>query len=252
LVSEVLLFLFGGLGALLTVYLATQEVIPEFRALFDIGSKVVEVDKLRSRVRTTQDDIDSVQEDIKKPDIPSERADRLERYVKDSLKEKAQDLDELRGLERDVKQGQITSRSLGFFTYVILGGAFAVLLAGRIQLAGFTGDLSDVLESFVIGATWTSYLSTVGFRGAQKGVEERLQRGLSDANEKFEELKKEVSKTVAEKVAEAEKAPAVENPQRADRVASEITDMIDSYQKGVQKSLDLTRQASIKEARRLL
>ena len=58
-VSEVLLFLFGGLGALLTVYLATQEVIPEFRALFDIGSKVVEVDKLRVRIRTTQDDIDS-------------------------------------------------------------------------------------------------------------------------------------------------------------------------------------------------
>ncbi|MFZ2070745.1 MAG: hypothetical protein WAV32_03920 [Halobacteriota archaeon] len=45
------LFLFGALGAILTVYLAKQEVIPEFRPLFEISEKEKEVIEHQDHIR---------------------------------------------------------------------------------------------------------------------------------------------------------------------------------------------------------
>ena len=64
----------------------------------------------------------------------------------------------------------------------------------------------------MIGATWTSYLSTIGFRSVQQKTDEIIEAGLKESAEKFDALKKEIMTTVAQEIARAEKAEKVEQP----------------------------------------
>jgi hypothetical protein len=50
-VGSIGLFLLAALGALLTVYLAKQEVIPEFRAIYDTSDDEIEVSQRQDHIK---------------------------------------------------------------------------------------------------------------------------------------------------------------------------------------------------------
>ena len=72
-----LLFFLGMLGAILTVYLAKQEVVPEFRILFDTSDKEKEANRHRAHITETEDSIDSIQAQLKAPQLEEAFSQRL-------------------------------------------------------------------------------------------------------------------------------------------------------------------------------
>jgi hypothetical protein len=156
-------FLPGMLGALLTVYLAKQEIVPEFRPLFDTSKKEKEAGEHRGHIKETEKHIDDLQAKLEAESVAEEVVTRLTIVLNTSLSELREERTRLQRLEREIKQNQVISRGLGFLFYIVLGGVFGALLAGKVQVEGMSGKLSDFFKSIVIGATWTSYLSVLGF-----------------------------------------------------------------------------------------
>jgi hypothetical protein len=235
------LFFLGALGALLTVYIAKQEVIPEFRPLFETSEKEQEARDHQDHIAKTEKHIDEVQTKLATESIHKDVTERLTIVLNTSLSELQAERARLQVLEREIKQSQLIRRGLGFLFYIGLGGVFGYLLAGRVKVEGLSGDLPSYFQSIVIGATWTSYLSTIGFRSGQKKADERIEAGQKQSAEKFEALKKELTHSVVEVVANAEKAEKVEHPVRTDKVAREVADKIDLAKLDFQKNLILTR-----------
>lgn len=108
-----------------------------------------------------------------------------------------------------------------------------------MQVEGLGGDLPNFFESIVIGATWTSYLSTIGFRSGQKRADERIEAGLKESTERIDAVKREITEIVAKEMAKAEK---VEQPLYADVVARIVAEKLDLATVEVQKDLNVTRQ----------
>jgi len=185
------LLLFGMLGAFLTVYLAKQEVIPEFRPLFDTSGKETEVMDHLDHIKRTEKNIDKIQARLETESLTDDVVKRLTLVITTSQEELRYKTTRMQKLEQEIKQSQIISRGTGLIIYIVLGGVFGFLLAGRVQIEGLSGDLPNYFESIVIGATWTSYLSVIGFSQVGKKVDE-----------KFEVVKKEIIETISR---EAEK-----------------------------------------------
>lgn len=128
------LFLFGMLGALLTVYLAKHEVIPEFRPLFDTSEKVKKAREYQNHIKKTEKHIDDIQAKLEAESLTENAVTRLTTVIKTSQDEIRDERSRLQILEREIKQSQVFSRSVGFLFYIILGGVFGSLLAGRVQI----------------------------------------------------------------------------------------------------------------------
>lgn len=239
---DVGLFLFGAMGALLTVYLAKQEVVPEFRPLFDASEKEKEAMKHQDHVSKTEKHIDDIQAKLERESCPDDVATRLTTVLNTSLSELQAERIRLQTLEREIKQSQVISRSLGFLFYIVLGGIFGSLLAGRVQVEGLSGDLPNFFESILIGATWISYLSSIGFRSGQKKADERIEAGLKESAEKIDAVKKEITEIVFQEVEKAEKAEKLEHPLHANEVAKTVAEKLDLATMEVQKGLNLTKQ----------
>ena len=169
------LFLLGMLGALLTVYLAKQEVIPEFRPLFDTSGKETEAMDHRDHIKKTARNIDKIQARLETESLTDDTVTQLTVVINSSQEELRLETIRLQKLEREIKQNQIFSRGTGFIIYIVLGGLFGFLLAGKVQIEGLSGDLPNYFESIVIGATWTSYLSVIGFSQVGKKVDEKIE-----------------------------------------------------------------------------
>lgn len=237
------LFFLGMFGAFLTIYLAKQEVIPEFRPLFDTSDKDDERRMRQDKIKGTEKEIDDVQKKLETAEsLSSEEITCLKLFLETSQSERDSGIKRVQMLEREIKQGQIISRTIGFFFYIVLGGVFGLLLAGRVKVEGLSGDLPPYFQSIVIGATWTSYLSIIGFRSGQKKADERIETGLKEAAEKIDSAKKKITDVVAREVAKAEKTEKVKEPVHADEVAKTVNNILDSAGKEVQKNLNVTRQ----------
>lgn len=246
------LFLFGALGALLTVYLAKQEVIPEFRPLFEISEKEKEVIEHQDHIRMTEKHIDDIQAKLEAGSLDEDYAARLTTVLNTSLSELQAERNRLKMLERDIKQKQIISRGLGFLFYIALGGVFGSLLAGRVQVGGLSGDLPNVFESIMIGATWTTYLSAIGFRAGEKKAAERIEDGKNETAEEIEAFKKKITEIVSQEVANAERAEKVEQPIYAGDVARRVAEELDIANIRMQKRWNLTKQMVEKDMKGVL
>lgn len=249
---DISLFFIGALGALLTVYLAKQEVIPEFRPLFDTSEKEKEAMEHRKHINETEKHIDNMQIKLEEKSLPDGDVTRLVTVLKTSQDELRDERTRLQTLEREIKQNQFISRGAGFVIYIALGGVFGSLLAGRLQIEGLSGDLPDFFESLLIGATWTSYLSNIGFSSVQKKVDGILEARRKESAEKYEAIKKEITEIVAQEVAKAEKTDKVEQPFNADKVARIVADKLDSAMFMVQGDSNLTRQMVQREIKGIL
>lgn len=171
-------FIYGMMGALLTVYIAKQEVIPEFRPLFDIGDKIKEQKRCYMKIEKTQDELDNIQLEMKdlqqddditilKIDLMKSREDSIRNEL-DGYRERQ------KILEGEIKQGQYLSRGIGFIIYILFGGIFAMLLVETITIEKFDMANNDFIKSLIIGATWTSYLSLLGFSKVGSMVDDEI------------------------------------------------------------------------------
>lgn len=239
------LFFIGMLGALLTVYLAKDEVVPEFRPLFDSSEKEKEAMRHGDHISKTEKEIDELQAELRKEKLTLDLKERLTTVLNTSLSELTSERKRLQLLEHEIKQSQVLSRSLGFLFYIVLGGVFGSLLAGQVQVGGvkgLNGDLPNYFKSIVIGATWTSYLSTIGFRSGQKKADKRIEADQKKSAEEINAIKKEISETVLQEVAKAEEADKVKQPVRAGIAAKMVADKLDMAMIKLQNESNLTRR----------
>lgn len=248
------LFLFGIFGALLTVYLAKQDVIPEFRPLFDTSDKEKEKIEHTDHITETEKHIDDIQAKLEDKELPEGYPARLKIILDSSQSELKIERARLETIEREIKQSQLISRSLGFLIYIVLGGFFSSLLVGKVQVEGVSGELPQFFEAIVIGATWTSYLSTIGIRSGQNKVDGRIESGLKDSTKKIDEIRSELLKIVAEakEKTKATKAEEVKLARSADLVERQMIEKLDLAKIELEKSWDFTRQTVQRDVRGIL
>lgn len=246
------LFLLGALGALLTVYLAKQQVIPEFRPFFDTFEKEQEAKAHREHIKKTQKHVDDVRARLETEPLTDTAVPKLEAVLKTSQEGLRDETSRLQMLEREIKQGQIISRGLGFLFYIVLGGVFGSLLAGRVKVEGLSGDLPAYFQSIVIGGTWIAYMSTIGIKLGQQKVDGIIEEGKKEAAETIEAFKQDISSKVEKLVAGAETADKVVHPVLAPDVKKMLDDAISKINKDAQKNWEITRQMVQRDVKGLL
>ncbi|MEA3346066.1 MAG: hypothetical protein U9Q78_07495 [Chloroflexota bacterium] len=182
--------------------MAKQEVIPEFRPLFDTSEKEKEAREHQNHIKKTEKHIDDIQARMETESLPEDAVTRLTAVLNSSQEELQNERTRLQRWEREMKQSQVISRSLGFLFYIVLGGVFGSLLAGRVQVEGVSGDLPNFFESIVIGATWTSYLSVIGFSQVGKKVDEKIEAAKKEIVDAARETERTGQPLPADAVAE--------------------------------------------------
>ena len=190
-------FLFGAFGALLLVYVSKDVAIPEFRPLYDISDMQREARRHRKHIERTEADLDSLQVRMRAASI-SEDIQVLSTGLESYLKEVEAERVRLHVLEKEIKDGQILSRGLGFFFYIVLGGVFGTLLSGQVDITFVSEGVSNYIESFVIGATWTSYLSSIGIRSTQKRVGGQVDKLRDEFSRDMERYKRDLKDQIFE------------------------------------------------------
>lgn len=236
------LFLLGALGALLTVYLAKEEVIPEFRPLFDTSEKREEAIERHDHIKRIEKHIATIEEKLEPKRLEKDFVTQLTTVLKASQDDLQGERTRLETLEREIKQSQVISRSLGFLFYIVLGGVFGALLAGRVKVEGLSGDLPTYFQSIVIGATWITYLSTIGVRSGQGKTDAIIETAKKENTERNESIRTELTSKVEKIVAEAEKAEKVPKPVRAPEVKKMLDEELNKINMTAQKKWDLTRE----------
>jgi hypothetical protein len=237
---DISLLLLGAIGALVTVYVAKDQVIPEFRPLFDIAEHVAEAAVLRAHIDQTRKEINETQGKLKEDArLPDAHAARLQKFVNTSHDEIKVAAARLAFLEKRIVRGQTLSRGLGFFFYIVLGGIFGSLLAGRVQVLGANEELPDIFEAMLIGATWTTYLAAVGYRTGQKLVEETLTGVRKESIDAVEHLKKELTEMVGNEMAKIGSGSPASTPSQVDGVAKIIAASLDQAGVRIQTRLDV-------------
>ena len=251
---DIVLFLLGATGALLTVYLAKQDAVPEFRLLFDTFETDKEVMYYQGRIKKMEKSLDEIQDELKdemtsvKPDTVT----RLTTVLETTQAELHDERPRLQTLEGELKWSQVFSRSLGFLVYIFLGGVFGALLAGRVKIEGMSGDLPSYFQSIVIGATWITYLSAIGLRTSQAKADNIMETGKKEATELFDKFKKIITLKVERMVAEGEEAGKVKNLVLASEVKSILEEELSKLNISAQNNWDRTRQMVGKHARGVL
>ncbi|WP_028458247.1 hypothetical protein [Chloroflexus sp. Y-396-1] len=222
---DIVLFCFGALGALLTVYIGKQEIVPEFRPLFDTSEKEKEAIRHRNHIKLTEQHIDTIQARIEDPSTSENDAKKLQFVLETSLKELQAERERLQILEHEIKQSQVISRALGFLFYIVLGGVFGSLLAGQVKIEGLSNDLSIYLQSMVIGATWITYLSVIGLNQINKKI-----------NEEIETLRKEIQQIVETTVSQTEKRSQQPNSVPSNQL-TQIYELLDEARTSIYRNI---------------
>jgi asparagine synthetase A len=106
----------------LTVYLAKQEIIPEFRVIFDNWDIEKEVGERQDRIKKIEKKIVDIETKLREESVPADLAQRLTTVVNSSLSEVQSERARLETLERGIMRSKAFSRSLGFLFYIVLGG----------------------------------------------------------------------------------------------------------------------------------
>lgn len=218
-----ILFGLGVLGAFITIYVAQQEVIPEFRPFFDTVERDQEAKDLREHSKKTREDIDKIQDTLQKSTLPQAQLDQIGKAIDTSQRELEDDRRRLEKLEQELKQGQVTSRALGFILYAVLGGAIAALLSDKVKIEGFDVTLPKQFQAVFVGSSWTGFLSVLGFsttsQKAGKGIE-ALKKELLDAIDK-----------------RAQQASDANKPLAVDELKRDIKAMVDTRSLAVQRAV---------------
>ncbi len=223
------LFGLGVLGALVTIYIAKQEVIPEFRPFFDTIDTDQETKDLRKHTKKTREEIDDIQETLWKKTLPKEQFEQLSKALDTAQRELEDDRQRLEKLEREIKQGQVTTRLLGFVLYAVLGGAIAALLSDKVKVEGFDVTLPKQFQAIFVGASWTGFLSVLGF-----STTPLASRAVNQAGEEIDNLKKDMLDLIDRR---AQEALAENKPLHVDDLKRETKAKVDIANRVVQRAV---------------
>ena len=190
------LFGLGISGALVTLYVATRQVVPEFRPLYDVAEQEAELRKLQDHILKTRSDVDSIQGQLRKEKLSAELGRRLESVLESAQNELSADRGREQILERLILRRTVYARSLGFLIYAGLGGVFAALLADKIEIGDVSAGASHSLSAFVIGATWMSYLSVVGLSSLRQDAVAETEAVSETAETQIAALRAQVQQTM--------------------------------------------------------
>lgn len=237
----------GMVGALVTVYLAKNEIIPEFRSIFDTSEMDKEYSVLQEKNKKTAKEIDDAQAKILK-NPSSDEAKNLNTFIETSQKELDEDTKRLQRLENKIMWSQIWRKGVGLVVYVFLGGVIGSLLADWVQIEGVSGTLPKVLVALVVGASWTTYLSVIGLKSLSKKTDETIVEIQKDASQTISELKKkveELQKQLTKKPESANKSiemqSAAEPPSIAE-LAGGLKQEMDEADRKLQNNFDVGRR----------
>jgi peptidoglycan hydrolase CwlO-like protein len=245
------LFWPGIIGALVTVYLSKDEIIPEFRSFIDI----LELDKaysdLKEKNKKTAKEIDDNQAKILN-NPSSDEVRNLNTFIDKSQIELAGDTKRLEKLESQIVWDQIWRKGVGLVIYIFLGGVIGSLLADWVQIEGVSGILPKVLIALIVGASWTTYLSAVGLKSLTTKTDKTIEEIQKDASQTISELKKKVEEltkqlmtkpTTPDKSARDrnEMQSAVESPSIA-KLAGDLKQEMDEADRKLQNNFDVGRR----------
>jgi hypothetical protein len=135
------------------------------RAFVDTEPIRVQVQKLDARLVEHQADLDRTQSSFENGTLGPERFAPLEASYRAEVDGTQK---QLLSRQKQLDRYQMIHRISGFLAYVVLGGAFAALFTGFITIDGVPEEIRRVGEPLLLGASWTSYLSLVGFGAVKK------------------------------------------------------------------------------------
>ena len=233
-------FILGLLGALAFVYIAKQQVLPEFRPFVDTQEKQKELDARKIALETTDADIKRLTLAL------VDATDGVKQVgIKGALeveqKTRADIAQEILNQQRDLDGTQRQMRILGMVCYLLLGGVFAAIGSDFLKVEGLNESLSQLLKPMVIGATWTSFLTAMGFNFGKVGAEKQLDGIKTDVAASIETLKKDVSTITSKAVAAAEAAPQTAQPVMAKKTSEEVEKTITDASAKITRKLDLAQ-----------
>lgn len=247
------LFLLGALGALLTVYLAKDDVIPEFRPIYDTSDDIKERKDIQDRIADLEKEMADNQKRLDKGPLSAEETTQLQVSLASLHQSVEEERSREKVLEDEIRHGQIISRSLGFVFYILLGGVFGSLLAGLVQVPGFSGSLPTYFQSVVIGATWTTYLSTIGLKSGQKKVDETVNAGQQDTQKRIASLKAELTEYIDNETAKVKKAqPRTEEAIDLAALKLGVFAKIDEASSDISDNWNFTRAMAVRDAKGIL
>ncbi len=186
---QLLYFLLGLAGALLTVYLAKQVVIPSARPFVNLGPIEQEITEARTRIASIRGQIDTLRAMLMAQPLNSSYLTRVVKTLEQTLRDELSRLDRN---QRQVFRSQFSSRLLGSMFFILLGGIFAALFTEQIQigLQGPTGvSLPKYFQAVAIGAGWTGLLSIFGIRGIQNAAAISLDQFGQQSQKRIDDLK---------------------------------------------------------------
>jgi hypothetical protein len=236
------MFVAGAVGALIAVYLAREQVIPEFRPLYDISAREVELAELREHTQRTEKELAALQTRvIAQPPPPEAEAQYLLKVRELSLQELRDERQVVGTLERAITRYQVISRGIGFILYVVLGGVIGGFLASRVDVVGLDGDFEPAIKAAVIGTAWTSYLAALGMRLGKEKIENRIEQVKVDTLQQLDSVQTRLMPEVISKMAVAETSDRRDKPVEAQQTGVFISDYIAKLKTDTAKRFEGTR-----------
>lgn len=168
-------FLLGVGGALVLIYLRIYEALPRMSGTREIKLREEEIDGLREKwheyVKKSEESTDPEQD--KKLDGLRDDVDTRES-----------------GLRNEIRSLKLRQWTLAATLYIILGGLFAVVVfplisEGKIISEGTIQSI-EALKCMAIGFTWTTYISLITGKTAEKESIEISEKELNEVMKKDE------------------------------------------------------------------
>jgi len=179
------LYVLGAIGALIAIYARSEDPIPPFRALYDYSEDETELTDVRKKIKQATLKRENLSTKYESNELKNDQFKNLAKEYDDRIG----DLEKTRAfLDTKIQKAQILHRLLGFVVYILLGGMFAGLLSNFITVEGLEGQISDIAKPILIGATWTSYLSVLGFRNEEKQKQEAEKKAVAVSDTAVDEI----------------------------------------------------------------
>lgn len=240
-------FIPGAAGALLTVYVAAAQVVPEFPALIDIEDIEDEIADHEAALDATNTEIDNLHAELAQPLADQQALDALKERLRSEEAERGILLARKEAEDKRLRRSQVISKTFGFALFVLFGGIIASLLADRVVIEDVSGSQSgfaDGVKAFVIGGAWTSFLATLGYRSGSKKVDKRLEELGQGAKRRLRELEEQLQ-TLAEvddPADSTQKKRKREQKERAEKTLGKARREIDRGVGGVRGSIERSRR----------
>jgi hypothetical protein len=218
LVDFLITFTIGSVGALIMVYLRWIGVLPRFKSAIETDQLEGEYEEIRKRIS----------EKMKAGESPTPA-----------------EIEHSNNLRDDIRR-QKTTGFLGWAAmYVILGGAVASLFLG--ETIQNLGEVDKVVKVASAGAFWTSFLSILDARVAERRVEELRSKSDKEIEEKIDQIK-----GVAQKEIEKANITINESNQKMKKLVEtynlDVEQLTDAYNNLLEKYTKISgRQKSDKD-----